>query len=172
MEEIERIIIPTLSRAKISRNLSYPIGAKDISRAVASAVQLPELKLAFYPPDVRLRGAHYEFLRVEYLNNSRPVQEWPISDLFGRPPEWRWGIVVHPVPRVLRHRINQYIVEAALAQIAHWLEERTELAQQGNDVLAFFYDETTEEFLPRQLTRLEPLRHRQPPRKATTPRNS
>lgn len=160
MEEIERVIIPTLSRANISRNLSYPIGAEDISRAVASAVQLPELKLAFYPPDVRLRGAHYEFLRVEYLNNSRPAQEWPICNLFGRPPEWRWVIVVHPVPRVLRHRIKRYILDTALVQITSWLNERRELAQQGNDILTFFYDETTEEFVPRQLTRLEPVRHR------------
>lgn len=160
MEEIERIVIPTLSRAKISRNLSYPIGAEDISRAVASTVQLPELKLVFYPPDVRLRGAHYEFLRVEYLNNSRPAQEWPISELYRRPPEWRWGIVVQPVPRVLRHRIKRYILDTALVQITSWLDDRRELAQQGNDILAFFYDETTEEFSPRQLTRLEPLRYR------------
>lgn len=82
MEEIERIIIPTLSRAKISRNLSYPIGAERISAALASAAQLPKLKLHFYSGfDNALRGGHYEFLRVEYLKNARAAQEWPISEL-------------------------------------------------------------------------------------------
>jgi hypothetical protein len=106
------------------------------------------------------RGGHYEFLRAEYLNNASPAEEWPISNLYPRPAQWRWGIVVQPVPRVLRHRIKQYILDTAFEQITSWLDERRDLAQQGNDILAFFYDEKTEEFTPRQLKRPEPLRHR------------
>jgi hypothetical protein len=161
MEEIRQFIIPTLWRAKISRNFSYPIGAKLVSEALASTVQLPELKLHFYSGfGIGLRSGHYEFLRVEYLNNARPAEKWPISNLYGRPPQWQWEIVVQPVPRVLRHRIKQYILKTALPQITHWLGERTRLNQQGSDILAFFYDEKTEEFTPRPLIHLEPLRHR------------
>jgi hypothetical protein len=161
MDAIQYVIIPILSRAKISRNLSYPIGAERISAALTSSAQLPQLKLHFYSmSDLWLRSGHYEFLRVEYLNNARPAEEWPIWSLYGRPPQYRWEIVVQPVPRALRHRIKQFIVETALAQIAHWLDERVQLAQRGSDILVFFYDEKTEEFTPRQLTRLEPVRHR------------
>src|ERR1700675_5145694 len=161
MGEIQSVIIPTLSRAKISRNLSYPIGAERISAALGSSAQMPELKLHFYSGfDFGLRKGHFEFLRVEYLNNARPAEEWPIRSLYGRRPQYRWEIVVQPVPRPLRHRIKQFIVETALAQIAGWLGERVQLAQRGTDILAFFYEEKTEEFTPRQLTRLEPLRHR------------
>lgn len=161
MDEIQHVIIPTFSRAKISRNLSYPIGAERVSAALASSAQLPELKLHFYSGfDLGLRKGQFEFLRVEYLNNARPAEEWPISSLYGRPPQYRWEIVVQPVPRALRDRINQFIVETALAQITHWLGERVKLAQRGTDILAFFYDQTSEEFTPRHLTRLEPLRHR------------
>jgi hypothetical protein len=159
MEEVQQIIVPTLSRAKISRNLSYPIGAQQISVALSSTVQLPELKLHFYSwSDHGLRRGHYEFLRAEYLNNARPAEKWPVSSLHKRPPQYRWEILVQPVPRVFRHRIKQYIVDSALNQISNWLVERAQLTQQGSDILAFFYDEKTEEFVRRQLYHLEPLR--------------
>jgi hypothetical protein len=159
MDDIRKIVIPTLSRSRISRKLSYPIGAQSVSAALASTAQLAELKLHFYfVSNHALRSGHYEFLRVEYLNNARPSEDWPISSLYKRPPQGRWEIIVQPVPRTLRHRIKQYILNSALIEIAHWLGERTELAQQGNDILAFFYDEEAEEFVTRHLTRLEPLR--------------
>jgi len=161
MEVIQLIIIPTSSKTKISRSLSYPIGAKHVSVALASTVQIPELKLHFYSGfDIGLRKGHYEFLRVEYLNNARPAEKWPVTSLYKRPPQSRWEIVVQPVPRVIRHRIRRYTLDHALAQIKHWLDQRAQLAQQGNDILTFFYDEKSEEFIARQLTRLEPLRYR------------
>jgi hypothetical protein len=161
MEDTPQIIIPTLSKARISRHLSYPVGAEHISAALASAVQLPELKLRFYSGfDIGLRRGHYEFLRVEYLNNAVPAQSWPISILYKRPPQHRWEIVVQPVPRVFRHRIKQHILDSALTQILSWLNERAGLSQVGSDILAFFFDEKTEEFEPRTLSQLEPFRLR------------
>ena len=128
--------------------------------ALASVIQLPELKLHFYFwSDNSLRRGHYEFLRVEYLNNALPsVDDWPIWHLYKRPPQYRWEIIVQAVPRLNRHRINQYILETALPQVRIWLSERTESSQQGNDMLTFFYDEKAEKFESRPLTRLEPLR--------------
>jgi hypothetical protein len=161
MEDAQQVIISTLSRAKISRNLSYPIGAENISVALSAVAQLPQLKLHFYSGfDIGLRRGHYEFLRVEYPNQATPSEQWPISSLHKRPPQYRWEIVVQPVPRIFRQRIKQYIVDSALPQIAHWLIDRAQLAQRGNDILAFFYDEKTDEFMPRELTHLEPLQSR------------
>ena len=159
MELDQQFVIPTASRAKISHKLSYPVGAERISAVLASVPQLAELRVHFYSGfDIQLRSRHYEFLRVEYLNNARPSQEWPISDLYKRPEQGRWDIVVQPVPRTRRHRIKKYVLDSALAQIAQWLAQRKEFAQRGNDILAFFYDEKGEEFVVRHLTRLEPLR--------------
>lgn len=159
MEDVQPYMIPTLSRAKISHHLSYPVGAAAVSVALASVVQLPDLKLHFYFwSDLGLRSGHYEFFRVEYLNNATPAEEWPISSLYKRPPQYRWEIIVQPVPRVNRHRINEYILESALPGVKNWLSERTELAQQGSDLLTFFYNEKEEKFESRPLTRLEPLR--------------
>jgi hypothetical protein len=159
MELNQQFVIPTVSRARISHKLSYPVGAERISAVLASVPQLVELRVRFYSGfDHQLRTGHYEFLRVEYLNNARPSQEWPISDLYGRSEQGRWEIVVQPIPRTLRHRAKQYILDSALTQMAQWLTQRKELVQRGNDILAFFYDENGEEFVVRQLTRLEPFR--------------
>jgi hypothetical protein len=158
MEEAERLLVPTLSKAKIASKLSYPIGAEQVSSSLASSAQFNELGLHFYFMfDHDLRRGHYEFLRVEYLNNATPASQWPITSLYKRAPQKRWEVVVQPVPRLLRHAIRCYIIKSALPRIAQWLAERKGLRQRGNDILAFFYDENTEEFVCRQLTRLEPL---------------
>jgi hypothetical protein len=161
MGETQQGVIPTLSRAKISHDLSYPIGAERISIALASVPQLPELKLHFlWKHLVRRFHMPMEFLRVEYLNDIAPAAEYPIFDFWARPEQGHWEIIVQPVPRTLRHRVNQYIADSALRQIADWLVERDQLDQRGSDILAFFFDESSEEFATHQLTRLEPLRGR------------
>ena len=66
--------------------------------------------------------------------------------------------LVQPVPRHVRNRVKKYILGSALQQVSGWLFERAHLAQQGNDILAFFYDEGSDEFTARQLTQLEPIR--------------
>ena len=108
-EEDRQATIPTLSRAKISRHLSYPIGSESISESLASVPQFAELKLLFYSSKFHtpLRSKEYEFLRVEYLNNAKSGEKWPIANLYGRPSQSRWEIAVQPVPRVLRHSIKQ-----------------------------------------------------------------
>ena len=158
MEDIQPLVVPTLSKVKISHHLSYPIGAEAVSSALASTAQFPLLKLHFYYwCDHDPRHRNYEFLRVEYLNNATPVAKYPVTELHNRPPQWRWEIVVQPVPRAVRHRIKQYILNSALPEIARWLAERSYLQQQGSDILTFFYDEKAEEFTPRRLAHLEPV---------------
>lgn len=159
MEEEVEIIIPTMSRDKISRRLSYPIGAREVSTGLSTVSQFGSLKLYFYSrSDFQLRRGRYEFLRVEYLKSATPAQEWPISWIFSRPPQYRWEIVVQPVPRVIRHPIKEYILADALPRVASWLKERTSQANRGSDILAFFYDEKLAQFEARTVTRLEPLR--------------
>jgi hypothetical protein len=160
MQEGSQTVIPTLSRARISRHLSYPIGAEPISESLASVPQFAEIRLLFYSSKYHtpLRSKEYEFLRVEYLNNAKSGEKWPIANLYGRPLQSQWEIAVQPVPRVLRHSVKQYILDSALPQMRHWLVERAPLLQRGSDVLAFFYDEETAECIPRHVANLEPLR--------------
>jgi hypothetical protein len=160
-QEGRQTIIPTLSRAKISRHLSYSIGAEPISESLASVPQFAELKLLFFSSQFHtpLRSKEYEFLRVEYLNNAKSGGKWPIASLCGRPLQSRWEIAVQPVLRVLRHSVKQYILDSALPQMRHRLVERAQLLQRGSDLLAFFYDEETGECISRHAANLEPLRN-------------
>src|ERR1700722_6223772 len=162
MEEIRRSVIPTLSRTRISRHLSYPIGAEVISEALTTVPQFAQLQLLFYSSKFHtpLRSKEYEFVRIQYLNNAKSGERWPIANLWGRPLQSRWEIAVQPVPRVLRHRIKRYILDSALPQMRDWLVERAQLLQQGSELLAFFYNEKTEECVPRHVANLEPLRNR------------
>jgi hypothetical protein len=43
--------------------------------------------------------------------------------------QFRWEIIVQPVPRLIRNRIKQYILNSALPQILRWLAERAQLVQ-------------------------------------------
>jgi hypothetical protein len=159
LEDLQPYIIPTLSKAKISHVFSYPIGASALSEVLRSTAQFGKLKVHFYFwSELWLRDGHYEFLRVEYLNNATPAEQYPIVRLHQRPPQYRWEIIVQPMPRIIRHEIKRYILESAIPEIASWLSDRAELAQQDSDMLTFLYDEKIGQFESRPLTRLEPLR--------------
>jgi hypothetical protein len=159
VEDVELVVIPTMSKAKISRDLSYPIGAEGISRAVEGVPQFPLVRLQFHHwSDSHLRRGEYEFLRVEYLNNVFRPDHYPVSPLYQRPPQYQWEIVVQPVPRVHRHRIKRYIVESAFGEIREWLVQRADYAQNGSEVLAFFYEEKLDEFKTYRVGHLEPVR--------------
>ncbi len=126
---------------------------------MADTGQIDLLKLHFhFWSDHDLRRGSYEFLRVEYLNNARPAENYPLRLLYQRPPQYRWEIVVQPVPRINRHKVKQYLEVEVLPIVKEWLNSRRDLNQQGSDILAFFYDEKTEQFQARSVTRLEPAR--------------
>jgi hypothetical protein len=164
MDAEVKFVIPTVSRAKISHLLSYPLGAERITEALSSVPQAESLKLQFFAGkgdglrDVRLDGPGYEFLRVEYLCDSTPVEKYPISHLWPRPLQYRWEIVVQPVLRSDRHKIKQYAIESALPQIKDWLDLRANQIQRGSEILVFFYEQDTDEFVVQQIAHLEPAR--------------
>jgi hypothetical protein len=166
--EDEKTVIPTGTKAKISHTLSFPIGAERISAALASTAQLPELVLHFSSDRFnQVRYGHYPFLSVRYSGRQMPIN--PIFSS-GLPLFNKWEIMVKPVPRALRHRIHQYILDTALPRIKQWLDQRVNLAHPGSESLAFFFDEKKEEFVLEEDTRPQPIRaaHVEGPKTAGT----
>ena len=158
VEDTQRIIIPTRSKAKISHELSYPIGAERISSALAGVAQLPELVLHFRGDWYdRLRFGRYPYLRVVYSRTPKPVNPESAS---GVPLFNEWEIIVKPIRRSSRHKIQQHILGVALPQVEQWLQKRTALERPGSDILTLFYDEDSGTFSEEQETRLEPIRGR------------
>ena len=161
MEDINIFIIPTRSKAKISHELSYPIGAERISIALASVVQLAQLVLHFKSDRFnQVRFGQSPFLDVTYKGKDQleRLAKMNLSNSAGIPLWNRWEIEVKPVPRILRHRIHQYILDSALPQIKQWLDQRANLAQEGSDKLSFFFNEQKDEFESEQLGRPQPIR--------------
>ena len=130
MEVDQKLIIPTLLRAKIARSLSYPIGAEQISAALAATPQFAELKLRFSRFYGEQRRGHYRFIEAQYSIGG-------LAGALGGPKVPTFEINVHPVPRIFRHRIKEYVVETALPQIAEWLVERSGLERRGGAALGF-----------------------------------
>lgn len=150
---IPPFLIPTLSRAKLSPELSYPIGAEALSQGLHSAPQLREIALHFYTEHLGRCPTNWEVIRIEFLNGDPATHR--DFDLRRRPERSRWELIVQPVLRKERHPTHGQIREFALPRIAHWLEERAELDAKGNDILAFFYEG---DLVERRLTNMYPAR--------------
>jgi hypothetical protein len=168
--DVKTVIIPTGTKAKISHELSFPIGAERISLALASTSQLPQLVLHFRRDYFNgVRFGRYPFLRVHYSRREKPsdLLSPPVASLFSE-----WQIWVWPVPRILRHHIQQYIVDSGLPRIKQWLDHHVNLAQPGSESLTFLFDEKKEEFVTERGSRLQPAQGVQPRElKATGSRN-
>jgi hypothetical protein len=104
-EDVKPVTIPTRIKDKISHELSFPIGAERVSIALASVKQLPQLVLDFCSDRFgQVRLGHEAFLSVRYSGREKPVN--PISSYSGVAFNNKWGIVVRPVSRTFRHRIQ------------------------------------------------------------------
>ena len=157
MENINSFIIPTSYRSKISHELSHPVGAEKISIALASTTQLHELVVHF-SSDYRnlVRSGNYTILSVRYFGATKRLGLLSSS---GIPLINKWQINVSPVPRILRHKTHQYILDVALPTMKQWLDQRTHLAHEGSEILTFFFDGDKEEFSSKQESNLEPMRN-------------
>jgi hypothetical protein len=84
------------------------------------------------------------------------LNSYPLGDLFQRPSQNPWEVVIHPVPREMRHRSRTYLHDSALPQIRTWLDQQSRSRQRGHDIFAFFFDEKLDQFTTRQLSHVEP----------------
>jgi hypothetical protein len=158
METASQGLIPTRYKVKIPQVLSYPIGSSAISKALSGIQQYGQMILRFYYwTDLHLRNGRYEFIRVEYTNHSEG-REWTRLGLYQRTEQYRYEIVVQPVPKVFRNRVSGLIVAEALPLIRDWLAMGSELGRQGSYVLAFFYDEKVDAVSIERSDKLEPIR--------------
>jgi hypothetical protein len=158
MAEVKPVIIPTRTRQKIPHDSCYPIGAEKTSHALAGASQFGDLVLHFRHDYGRKHDARqYRFLQAGY---SSLYKEWTphFPDRNGLPLFSEWQVEVFPVPRFLRHRVQQDILNNALAEIRMWLDKRISTCLTGSETLTFFYDEDTEEFASKADSRLQPDR--------------
>ena len=146
MEEIK--IIPTSYRAKIPKTLSYPLGAKTISEALAGVPQFDYLNINFRRS--RLAGhpatkIPYQVMEARYSgpSHSFSASKSMIEKGYYSP---TWEITVLTVPRSLRHLLQGKLVAEALPAIREWLTTNPHSGErEGGHTLTFGFDELKNE---------------------------
>jgi hypothetical protein len=123
-------MIPTRSKAKLSRHLSYPVGAETISRALENTTDLSQLTLSFWESPIWpassfqevLEGCRpYTILVLRLLPATKPGYS-ASNDMIARGwYEERREITVYPVKRESRHLANRLLVEEGLPFVGRWL---------------------------------------------------
>ena len=124
-------MIPTRYKSKLSRSLSYPLGAEAISSALAGAPHYSDLTLSFHDSPV-WRGSDFRRL----LRESIPYAVFVASYSPARSPGYTgsatmaemgmyaesWDLRVNPVRRELRHTSGQLLQEQGLPAVVQWLQ--------------------------------------------------
>lgn len=133
-------IIPTRYRTKIPQTLSYPIGAMSISEALLGAPQFNELILEFrflgLPVRSSDRTTPYQILRAQYSGPGRYDSAHQIDG------KGQWTIIVEPVPRTLRHMVQEKVLKESLPSMKAWLIANYHSNErEGENGLTFSLDE-------------------------------
>jgi hypothetical protein len=123
-------MIPTRSKSKLPKALSYPLGAEAISEALADAPHASEMSFSFYDQAVwpasefqRLvrEGLPCRILAVNYQPPLKPGRSAPNSLVESGWYEGHWSVTVYPVRRELRLLAGQLLREQGLAAVVAWL---------------------------------------------------
>jgi hypothetical protein len=158
MEDVKSIIIPTRFKAKISHELSFPIGAEKLSKALSDTPQFMDLVLHFSSDRWRnVRFNCYPCIAIEHSSRNADMAD-RFVDSAGNPLFNEWMLNIFPVPRMHRHRVQQYIIDQALPEVREWLRKRGEMQQPGEESLKFLFDEEKDEFTSELQSRLSPRR--------------
>jgi len=145
-------MFPTIVKAKIYGTQSYPLGAKEISEALAAVPQSGALKIAFYNGWKTVWAAGNWLLLKEFREaRDRYSVTAAIYGYFRNQSETdgsapgAWQIAVGPVPRAKRHAINGVLKSEGLPAIREWLENRADLSSaHGTQMLLLTYNEERE----------------------------
>jgi hypothetical protein len=110
-------VFPTRMKSRISRTLSYPVTAKEISEALADVPQAGYLSIEFFHYQrMKDRGKPYAVLSVHYAFTSAFERDWYVQ--------------VSAVPRNLRHTVNELLKEEAFPAMRELLVQRRNLSSE------------------------------------------
>ena len=121
-------LIPIRYRQPISRDFSHPIGAEQLSAALAGIPQFDALTVSFSGvPTLWNDTRHTTLEQVEkapqpvlsaWFTNRRPGPSGPSQGgEFGE----RWGLTVYPVPSGLKATVRAALDETGMAVVREWL---------------------------------------------------
>jgi hypothetical protein len=125
-------LIPTRYKSKLGKHLSYPVGAQEISAALAGAPHVDALSLTFFAhPGVLVSPFQralrerltYAVLKAEYHSARKPGLSAAAFVIEGGWYDERWELTVYPVLRELRYVANRLLHERGFPALALWLRK-------------------------------------------------
>jgi hypothetical protein len=136
-------VFPTLSRAKHSHLVSYPLGAEALSRALDGVPQHAALACHFIAGNTH---QHLDKLRQLALSSAYQRRERSFND--GQEAQARgvflprWTITVFAIPKTQRHEIKTALLTDGLPNILRpWLvEHAAHLGKTGGCAINLEYD--------------------------------
>lgn len=122
------MLFPTSFKAKISKQLSFPVGAELISSGLSDVPQAHSLKIDFVGYyNTMLVDKPFEILSVSY-SPSAPFEGWRVS--------------VSPVPRESKHIVRETLRAEFFPRIRQWLIARADLSGgYGGDSCGVIFDQ-------------------------------
>jgi hypothetical protein len=110
----KEFIIPTRYKVEIGSYLSWPTGAKELTKAFLIVPQIKELRIRFwesYPKHPKGKWPEsFPVIEATYAHLRNPILE--DSD---------WELGVHPVPRNMRAEIRKSLALNGFKLLAEWL---------------------------------------------------
>lgn len=133
-------ILPVVRRDKISHLQSYPVGAKDISVALAGVPQFDNLNIRFGQVYIRRRAFNRPWGKATDLNRQEliggryhrsRITEYTPYAYEEQVRKGDWQIVVHAIPRIERPKMHEVCLAETLPRLREWLLQITEAGAPG-----------------------------------------
>jgi hypothetical protein len=121
----KEFIIPTKYKTLVSSNLSWPIGAVELTKHLADVPQIEELQLTFAPS----YGAPQQ--------GKLPVNFSVVEVRYTHPPfigDNSWELNVYPVPRNMRAKIREALTLHGFKLIAEWLSDHAKFSGRASNL--------------------------------------
>ena len=157
----EFFIFPTEHRGKHRKEVSYPLGAKDISLALHDVPQAPLIKLHFYSGNqqqILHKQPEIFVLSATYYRRARTHNDGPESKFSGVL-DPRWAVAVGVVPSALRAVIRGQITVLLSTEVRDWFLTRAQEPDTvGTKSLSYWYETESKTLSERMSADSEPLR--------------
>jgi hypothetical protein len=139
------MVFPTSHKAKISKSMSYPIGAEALSAALEGVPQSALISLWFghASTSIALRAGHasrYKILSAFYSHHlPNQFSANRLRESFYGP---KWHLYVYEVPRQHRHAVRSLLDSEGLPRVGVWLRNMADITErEGHCQIDLILDE-------------------------------